>query len=245
MSLKRILLHPEFMLNQTTHKNILLKILKDIFTNPSLGQTLGFKGGTAAYLFYNLDRFSVDLDFDLLDSNKEDFIFEQIKTILEKYGNLKEAEKKKFNLLFILSYDNKEDNAQNVKIEINRRNFGSKYEVKTFLGISMKVMTQEDMFAHKLMAMYERIGRTNRDIFDVWFFLKNDWPINKDIMENRSGMSFKDFLIKCIDLLDKMSGASILAGMGELLNESQKSWVKQNLKKEVLFLLKLKLDEYK
>ncbi len=245
MSLKRILLHPEFMLNQTKHKNILLKILKDIFTDSALGQTLGFKGGTAAYLFYNLERFSVDLDFDLLDLSKEDFIFEQIKTILEKYGNLKEAEKKKFNLLFILSYDAKEDNAQNVKVEINRRDFGSKYEVKTFLGISMKVMTQEDMFAHKLMAMYERIGRTNRDIFDVWFFLKNDWPINKEIIENRSGMSFKDFLIKCIDLLDKMSGAGILAGMGELLDESQKNWVKINLKNDVLFLLRLELDEYK
>ncbi len=233
------------MLNQTTHKNILLKILKDIFTNPLLGQTLGFKGGTAAFLFYNLERFSVDLDFDLLDSAKEGFIFEQVKIILEKYGNLKEAEKKKFNLLFILSYDNKEDNAQNVKVEINRRDFGSKYEVKTFLGISMKVMAQEDMFAHKLVAMYERIGRTNRDIFDVWFFLKNDWPINKEIIENRSGMSFKDFLIKCIDLLDKMSGAGILAGMGELLDESQKNWVKINLKNDVLFLLRLELDEYK
>lgn len=237
--------HRLMSLNQIKHKNILIKVLKDIFTDPALGQALGFKGGTAAYLFYNLERFSVDLDFDLLDSTKEDFIFEQIKKILEKYGTVKEAEKKKFNLLFILSYNNKEYGAQNAKVEINRRNFGSKYEIKTYLGISMKVMTQEDMFAHKLMAMYERIGRTNRDIFDVWFFLKNDWPINKKIIENRSGVAFKDFLIKCIDALEKMGGKNILAGMGELLNESQKNWAKQNLKKEALFLLKLKLDEYK
>ncbi|MFH0856847.1 MAG: nucleotidyl transferase AbiEii/AbiGii toxin family protein [bacterium] len=232
-------------LNQIKHKNILIKILKDIFTDAAIGQSLGFKGGTAAYLFYNLPRFSVDLDFDLLDASRENFIFEQVKIILEKYGTLKEAAMKKFNLLFILSYDNKEEKEQNVKVEINRRNFGSKFEVKTYLGISMKVMAEEDMFANKLMAMYERIGKTNRDIFDVWFFLKNDWPINKKIAENRAGISFKDFLTKCIAVLEKMDGANILAGMGELLSEDQKKWAKQNLKKDAIFLLKLKLDEYK
>lgn len=58
-------------------------------------------------------------------------------------------------------------------------------------------------------------------------------------------MPFKDFLIKCTDSLEKIDGAKILSGMGELLNESQKDWVKANLKNEVLFLLRLKLEEYK
>ncbi len=35
------------------HKNILLKILKDIYTDGSLGPVLGFKGGTSVYLFMN------------------------------------------------------------------------------------------------------------------------------------------------------------------------------------------------
>lgn len=55
----------------------------------------------------------------------------------------------------------------------------------SYLGISMKVMVREDMLAHKLAAMFERIGRTNRDIFDVWYFLKNNWPINIKITEDR------------------------------------------------------------
>ena len=41
-------------LNTTTHKNILIKILKDIYTDSTIGPILGFKGGTAVYLFYNL-----------------------------------------------------------------------------------------------------------------------------------------------------------------------------------------------
>ncbi len=232
-------------LDTTVHKNILIKILKDIYTDSSLGPILGFKGGTAVYLFYNLNRFSVDLDFDLLDSEKEDHVFEQIKKILENYGVLKQAEKKRFNLLFVLAYDEKIEGAQNIKVEINRRELGSKYEVKSYLGISMRVMVREDMFAHKLCAMYERIGKTNRDIFDVWYFLQNEWPVNKKIVEERTGMSFKEFLQKCIDLLEKMSDQNILSGMGELLDAKQKDWARAKLRTEMIFLLKLKLENEK
>jgi predicted nucleotidyltransferase component of viral defense system len=52
----------------------------------------------------------------------------------------------------------------------------------------MQVMVPEDMFAHKLMAMHERIGKTSRDIYDVWFFLKNRFLINTEIVEQRSKM---------------------------------------------------------
>ena len=119
--------------------------------------------------FYGMDRFSVDLDFDLLDPDKGDYVFDRVKTIIENYGVLKEARKKRFNFLYVLSYDNKDINAQNIKVEINRREFGSKYAVESFLGISMQVMVKEDMIAHKLCAMYERIGKTNRDILTFNF----------------------------------------------------------------------------
>ncbi|OGG38424.1 hypothetical protein A3I34_03160 [Candidatus Jorgensenbacteria bacterium RIFCSPLOWO2_02_FULL_45_12] len=232
-------------LNTTTHKNILIKILKNIYTDSTIGPLLGFKGGTAVYLFYNLNRFSVDLDFDLLNVEKEDYVFEQIKKILKNYGTIKEAEKKRFNLFYVLAYDDKVLGAQNIKVEINRREFGSKYEVKSYLGISMKVMVQEDMFAHKLCAMYERIGKTNRDIFDVWYFLQNEWPVNKKIVEERTKMSFKEFLQKCLDSLEKMTDQNILSGMGELLDAKQKDWVKSKLRTETIFLMKLALDNEK
>ena len=232
-------------LNTITHKNILIKILKDIYTDTTIGPLLGFKGGTAVYLFYNLNRFSVDLDFDLLDAEKEDYVFEQIKKILENYGTIKEAEKKRFNLFYVLVYDDKVPGSQNIKVEINRREFGSKYEVRSYLGISMKVMVREDMFAHKFCAMYERIGKTNRDIFDVWYFLQNEWPVNKKIVEERTGMTFKEFLQKCIDSLEKITDQNILSGMGELLDVKQKDWVRSKLRTETIFLLKLKLENEK
>ena len=229
-------------LNISAHKTILVKILKDIYSNPILGNVLGFKGGTAANLFYGLNRFSVDLDFDLLDESKEDYVFEEIRKILENYGEVREARKKRFNLFYLLSYNQKEPTAQNIKIEINRRNFNSQYELKNYLGITMKVMVKEDMLAHKLVAAYERLGKTNRDLFDVWFFLKIDWPINKNIIEERTGMEFSDFLNKLIQSIEKLPQRGILAGMGELLDEKTKNWVKLHLKEDLLFLLKLKLE---
>lgn len=224
------------------HKNILIKILKDLYTDTGIGPVLGFKGGTAAYLYHGLSRESLDLDFDLLDETKEDQVFEKIEAVAKNYGKIKEHRKKRYNLFLLLSY---EDEAPNIKIEINRREFGSKYEIKSYLGISMKVMIREDMFAHKLVAMYERMGAANRDIYDAWFFLNNDWPINKEIVEKRTGMPFKDFLPKCVEALEKLPDRGILAGMGELLDEKQKAWVKAKLRTEVIFQLKLKLENEK
>lgn len=229
-------------LNPAQHKSILVKILKDIYSHPIIGPILGFKGGTAAYLFYNLDRFSVDLDFDLLDATKEDIVSEEISNILKKYGRIKTADKKRYSLIYILAYNDIDPGAQNVKVEVNQRVFGSKYGIKSYLGISMKVMVPEDMAANKLVAFYERIGKTNRDIYDTWFFFSNNWPINRELIEQRTNMPFKEFLETSLDLLQKVDNKSILSGMGELLTEKQKAWVKSKLKEELLFQIRLYLE---
>ncbi|MCX6565014.1 MAG: nucleotidyl transferase AbiEii/AbiGii toxin family protein [Candidatus Aminicenantes bacterium] len=230
------------MLDQNVHKTILLQILKDIYTDASLGPVLGFKGGTAAHFFYGLSRFSVDLDFDLLNEDAETLVFEGIEKILREYGTIKEKYRKQHTLLFVISYDEK---AQNVKVEINRRIFGSRYELKNYLGISMLVMVREDMFAHKLVAMLERTKRANRDIFDVWYFLKHNWPINEEIVKKRTKMPFREYLGKCIKFIESTSDRGILHGMGELLDEKHKVWVKANLRKDAVFLLKILSEQQK
>ena len=229
-------------MNHSIHKNIQLQILKEIYTDTTTAPHLGFKGGTAALMFYDLNRYSVDLDFDLLDESKEKEVFEKILEIAKGYGEIRESRIKRYNLIIILSYDTK---AQNVKIEINRRKFGSHYELKTLLGISMLVMVREDMFANKLMAMYERVGKTSRDVFDVYFFAKNNWPINKEIVEKRAGTSYQETVEKCIELLEKMNNRNILDGLGGFLTESQKDWARAKLRAETIFLLKARLESEK
>ncbi|MFH1222909.1 MAG: nucleotidyl transferase AbiEii/AbiGii toxin family protein [Pseudomonadota bacterium] len=223
------------MLDIVTHKTLLIQILKEICSDVSLGPVLGFKGGTAAFIFYDLGRFSVDLDFDLLDAEKEDLVFSRLDTILTRFGTVKERYNKRNTILFVISYD---DKYQNIKVEVSKRTFNSKYTLKNYLGVSVLTMVKEDMFAHKLVAMLERQGNTNRDIYDVWFFLKNNWPINQDIIKKRTGYSFKEFIKRIIKVMDGVNNRSILNGIGELLNGKQKAWAKINLKAETIFLLK-------
>lgn len=229
-------------LDYPKHRNILLQILKDIFSDTSLSPYLGFKGGTAALMFYGLDRDSVDIDLDLLDESKEREVFEKIQKIASGYGKIIDSRIKRFNLVAIISYDLK---SQNIKVEVNRRDFGSRYELKTLLGISMQVMVKEDMFANKLMAMYERIGKTSRDVYDVYFFAKNNWPINKKLVEDRAEISFREVLAKCAELLEKMDNRHILDGLGEVLTEPKKDWARAKLKSETIFLLKARMESEK
>ncbi len=214
----------------------MLKILKDIYTDTSISSYLAFKGGTAAMLFYGLPRNSVDLDFDILDSGKEELVFGRIQKLVSVYGKITEAIIKRNYILVVISYGT---GLPQLKIEINRQQFGSNYSNMSLLGIPMLVMNKSDMFAHKLMAMYERIGRTSRDIFDVRFFAQNDWEINKAMVEKRSGKTFVKIINECIISLEKMSETHILDGLGELLDERQKDSTRAKLKADTIFQLKL------
>jgi predicted nucleotidyltransferase component of viral defense system len=63
----------------------MLQILRDIYSDLELSNFLGFKGGTALMFFYNLPRFSVDLDFNLLIADRETAVYQKVRNILLKY----------------------------------------------------------------------------------------------------------------------------------------------------------------
>jgi predicted nucleotidyltransferase component of viral defense system len=45
-------------------------------------------------------------------------------------------------------------------------------------------MSPDSIFANKLVALYERFK--NRDLYDVNFFLKNEFPLNEGIITERT-----------------------------------------------------------
>ncbi|MBI2327814.1 nucleotidyl transferase AbiEii/AbiGii toxin family protein [Candidatus Curtissbacteria bacterium] len=228
------------MIDVDKHKFILIQILKDIYTDKDLGPILGFKGGSAVYLFYNLPRFSVDLDFSLLNERKKKVVFEKVKEILVRHGRLKEVREKRFTLFYLLSYDEK---LANIKVEISKRKFPDQYEVLNYLGIPMLVMKREDMVAHKLVTLLERKEIANRDLFDLWYFLSHKFPINRELVEFRTREKFDEYFNKCIKVIERVDARYILQGLGEILDDRQKAWVRQNLKKELLFLMKFYLTQ--
>jgi Uncharacterized conserved protein len=223
------------MVDINKHKFFLFQILKDIYEDKELAGILAFKGGTALMFFYDLPRFSVDLDFNLLNPNKEDMVYGKVREILLKHGTIHDEAKKFYGILCVLNYGMGE---RKLKVEISNRNFGDHNEVKNLLGVNMQVMIAPDMFAHKLCAMLDRTAITNRDIFDCWFFMDNKTPLNKSIVETRMNMPLENYLQKCIDTLEGMSDKGMLNGLGELTDEDMKKFVRSKLRTETITLLK-------
>jgi len=216
------------------HKFLMLQILKDIYSDVELANSLGFKGGTALMFFYNLPRFSVDLDFNLILAEKEEIVYQKVRGILLKYGSIYDEAKKFYGPIIVLDYGTGE---RKLKLEISNRQFDNHYEIKNMLGINMKVMVRSDMFAHKLCALLDRTELTNRDIFDTHFFLQQRTPINKNIVEARMNCTLSDYLQQCIESLEKTSDKGILNGLGELMDEDTKKFVRTKLRTETIDLL--------
>jgi predicted nucleotidyltransferase component of viral defense system len=230
------------MLNREKHQLTMGKILKDIYTDITISSLLGFKGGTCAYFFYGLPRFSVDLDFDLLVVNEKNqkLVFEKIIGILGGYGRIKDQCIKKFTIFALLSYG---DEYYNIKIEISTRelvkNIKNHYEMKEYLGISMFVAKKDYLFASKLSALTERNETAPRDVYDIHYFAKNNWDINPEVIKERTGKTTKEYLVDCIDCIEKVRDNQILRGLGELISgEKEKVWIKSHLRNDSVFMLK-------
>jgi len=218
------------------------QILRDIYSDTSISSLIGFKGGTCAYFFYGLTRFSVDLDFDLFSSDEatQKLVHKKIGGMLGKYGDIKDDYIKRNTIFFLLSYG---DADHNVKIEVNVRilmpDIKEHYEVKEYLGISMLVGKKDYLFASKLSALIDRKLLAMRDIYDLWFFAKNNWDINAEVLKTRTGKSIKEHMADCIPVIEAVKDNEILHGLAELLvDEKVKVWVKAHLRDEVVFLLK-------
>jgi len=223
------------------HRDNIIEILKKIYSDIKLANSLGFKGGTALYLLYDLDRFSVDIDLDLISEESEKYVFDELTKLFRENFVIKEIYNKKHTIFYMVSYDEK---SKNIKIEINKRIFGSGYEIKNYLGINLNVMVKDDMFSNKLVALYERNGESNRDIYDINFFLKTGSTLNDKIIIKRTNKKVEEIIRKCILIIERKKENTILRGIGELLSNSQKDFVKKNLKDESIFRLRKLLLNY-
>lgn len=221
------------MIDITLHRQILLGILKDIFQNKNLAPILGFKGGTCLYFFHDLPRFSTDLDFNLIQNAS--FNKEELQKILVKYITITDFKEKKNTWFWLGSY---KKTHHNVKVEISKRIFNDKYELLDLYGIPVQCMNRAHLFAHKLCAITDRSFIANRDIYDCNFMFDRQFPIARQIIEQRTGMKMKEYFEKLIRYIPShISKRGILDGLGEMLPSEQKNQTKQNLLSSLLFYL--------
>jgi predicted nucleotidyltransferase component of viral defense system len=176
----------------------------------------------------------VDLDFNLLKPENEGLVYTKLRKIILKYGTIFDEARKYYGPIVVLDYGK---NERKLKVEVSNRQFESSYETKNLLGISMKVMLEKDMFAHKLCALLDRKPMANRDIFDGWFFMQKQTRVNIALVENRMNMSWPDYMQAILDVLEKKDPRGLLDGLGQLMDQKTKIFVKKELLPEMIRLL--------
>lgn len=222
-------------MDKNKHKFYMAQILSLIFKDKDLCNVLAFKGGTSLMFFHNLNRFSTDLDFNLLDPDKLDLAYDKVRAILTRFGTIDDEAKKPYGPVLVLNYGK---GVRMLKVEISVRQYPNHYEMRSLAGTDIRVMVMPDMFAHKLCDMGERLSP--RDIYDVWFFLQNHTEINEEIVRIRTAKSVSEYTAWCAEHVKEASPKLLMQGLGEVLNDAKsKTFVKNKLIAETSSALEL------
>ena len=198
------------------HKNQLFLLLREILQDALLSQKLMFKGGTYASLRGVLNRFSVDLDFDLPEKKEKNNIRNRCYEIFKKL-NLEVKDESKNHLQFFLKYDAPKGERNTLKLEIN--DDVSKYNVYEKVLLKQVNMycnghTLDTMFANKVVACKARFEKNNkiagRDFYDIYEFFLQGLDINKKVVEERTGMGYIEYLSSLIPFIKKKVNKKLL-----------------------------------
>jgi predicted nucleotidyltransferase component of viral defense system len=175
--------HPEFydqMVKEYFHHYMLQSLFSGKF-----GGKINFLGGTALRYFYNLKRFSEDLDFDCFNLARSEFL--EMTTKVEKdlqasgYDvNIEDKTKyddlKAFRRVFVfpqlkynLGISQQKEAKFFIKIEAEPHNVPYQSDIKTLIGfgitIPVKTVPLTILFSSKIAAAISR--KKDRDFYDV------------------------------------------------------------------------------
>jgi predicted nucleotidyltransferase component of viral defense system len=171
-------------------------ILNSLYKH-SLAKALFFTGGTALRFFYNMPRFSEDLDFDTSGLTRKDFdaLLESVKKGLanegfsvnissETRGGLCIAELYFKDLMKTYELTDKRGMDVMIKIKVYRPSWDLRFQsgVISLYGynFSFILLEKDYLLSEKLLALFNR--RRGRDIYDTLFMLRKKFPFNKEVL---------------------------------------------------------------
>jgi predicted nucleotidyltransferase component of viral defense system len=206
---------PEFydpMVKEYLHHHMLKTLFSD-----KLANRIAFIGGTALRYFYDLKRFSEDIDLDCFDLSRKDFmeITERLLRELKALGFEVEIEDKKrfeelkaFRRVFVfpelkykMGLSQQREARFFIKVEAEPQNYEYKPDIKTInnFGVTCPVRTMplNMLFSSKIAACLNR--KKDRDFFDVVFlinFAKPDFGFLAEKCGIRDPENLKQTLLK-------------------------------------------------
>lgn len=227
------------------HRAWLFRLLTAIADDSLLNSQLRFKGGTCAAMRGLLDRFSVDLDFDLLETKIMPDIRKHLEAIFEDLGlEIKDFSKKVPQ--YFLKYPNPNGQRNTLLIDITcppPKN--NDYEAVRLIQIDRIIYCQTvpTMFANKLVTVMERYKKfgsiAGRDIFDVHAFALKGYGFKPEIIEERTGKTAEEYLKELASFIDKHVTQTIIdQDINTLLPAENFRQIRKTLKQETLAFLR-------
>jgi len=199
------------------HENALKEIIQEVVLlglwRSKFYEKAVFYGGSALRILYKLDRFSEDLDFSLIQPEKNFNIkkyLSAVKSELELWGFEASTEEKneknestidsafiKVNtLIHLLKIDlnlkTHKNAVMKIKLEIDQdpaTGFNSEFKYHLHpIPFTIKTMALPSLFAGKMHALICRTRKTNikgRDWYDLIWFVKNNIPCDLYYLKNK------------------------------------------------------------
>jgi len=226
------------------HKMQLYRLLIAILDERWLSQNLYFKGGSCAAMLGWLDRFSVDLDFDLNPKADNKLITKKLFTVFKSL-NLEVKTQAKDSPFFVLGYRVRPGFRNSLKLGIMReRVFANDYRALYLGEIDRYAIcqTKETMVANKLVALVDRFKKhhviAGRDVYDVHYFLSLGYPYKKEIIEERRKTTVLDYLLELREFIkDRITERIITQDLSYLLPFEKFKAIRKTLKTETLILI--------
>ncbi len=237
---------------RNAEKDYLLEVV--LYSISDFKRILAFKGGTALYKFYNLNRFSEDIDFDI--TGKKINIPSMIENVIratELLGMSKTLYKKEeytndINVRFGIKgplYDGGKKSMSRVVLNISKREHPVFVERKLLISsypeipsFEINVISQEEISAEKIRCIMTR--DKPRDIYDLYFLLKKGVIIDEALVNKKCkiyGLTFdKEFFFGKLYQKQKMWSTDLkglligtLPGFEDVVNELKKMITNQRL----------------
>lgn len=226
------------------HKSTLNRLLMEVVDQPVLAQFLAFKGGSCAAMLGFLNRFSVDLDFDVLKDADESALRDIFHQVFDRsgFGVTLEFDRVLFFQLRYPSSPNQRKtlkvSASNIKVKANQ------YRVQYFPEIDRLINSQtiETMFANKLVAVTDRYTQhqtiAGRDIYDIHHFFIRGYTYQGAVIAERTGLHPGEYFQHLIDFIKRhVNQRQVDEDLNSLLPYQQFQQIRKILIPETLALL--------
>lgn len=227
------------------HKVQLYRLLMAILDDPYLAASCYFKGGTCAAMRGFLDRFSVDLDFDLAPDRDQIIIEKRLLSVFEQL-NLTIKDRSQQVPQFFLKYPAPPGERNTLELDILPNETRSNEYTQAYLvDIDRYAIcqTRATLFANKLVAPLDRFERNGtiagRDIYDIHHFFLQGYEYNPAVIEERRGTSVAAYLQTLLAFVDKYVTQTVInQDLNVLLEPDKFQQIRKTLKTEVMMFIR-------